>query len=410
MLGPVSTGRRANAFAESLAEPPLGEVPAERTPAERSSGAPGAPETTADQGALLSVVDKLQTLPRPELSADTKTVHRAQLIAAMENAFSGGAGERVPEQRSAFGARRAAAAAALSRLRPKTRITKGLAAGGLTLGVVAGAFGGAAVASTNALPGDTLYGLKRGMEDLRLDLAGGSTDRGRVHLDKASTRLDEVRLLMERQQAGELDENQLAEVRSTLASMHSDATEGRRLLSQAHQDDGSIAPLRALSAFNEKSSTAWSELRNRLPVQLHDVSDDVTSLFEAIEGQLRPFLPLLPADDAPSGSRSGSTGQAPEPPTGGQQQGPGSDSAAPGGSAGEHRPDPVPDGSTPAPDQQPAEVLTGGGGLLNPGDDPSGTDEPPAEDGSESPEPDVTIPPLIDGLLPGLGLDSRQAE
>lgn len=426
MLGSVSTSRRANAFAEALDEPRLDGAPAERTPAApaeptpagpspaaRAQRPPGPAADAADQGALLSVADELRSLPRPELSAETKTVHRAQLLAAMENAFGGG-GERVPEQRAA-GAHRAPVAGALSRLRPKSRLTKGLAAGGLTLGVAAGAFGGAAAASTNALPGDTLYGLKRGMEDLRLDLAGSSADRGKIYLDRASTRLNEARRLMEREKAGDLDPEQLAEVRSTLSTMHSDASEGHRLLSEAYESDGAIGPLRTLSDFSEKSMTTWSDLRYRLPVQLSDVSDDVTSLFEAIEDGLAPLQSLLPPDDSSSGARSGGTAPAtPQPSPGVPQQEEESREDAPAGpsSSEERQPEPESSGPSPSPEPSAEGGLLGGatGGLLEQDREATGEDEESAEDTPASPEPDVTIPPLIDGLLPGLGLDIRRAE
>ena len=59
--------------------------------------------------------------------------------------------------------------------------------------MAAGAFGGVAAASSDALPGDSLYALKRGMEDFKLNLADDESDRGELYLDHASTRLGEAR-------------------------------------------------------------------------------------------------------------------------------------------------------------------------------------------------------------------------
>src|SRR5437764_10967579 len=101
----------------------------------------------------------------------------------MEAAFAEGAlsdDAKVPEQRTPRRSHRAAPT--LGKLRPRSRLSKGLAAGGLTVGVAAGAFSGVAAASTDALPGDSLYGFKRGMEDLRLNLAGDDSARGRLYL------------------------------------------------------------------------------------------------------------------------------------------------------------------------------------------------------------------------------------
>ena len=53
--------------------------------------------------------------------------------------------------------------------------------------------------------------------------------------------------------------------------------------------------------------------------------------------------------------------------------------------------------------------LLGGstGGLLDPPQS-GGTTSPSA--GTPSTDPDVTIPPLLPGLLPGLGIDSEDAD
>lgn len=420
MLGSVSTSRRANAFADALDASRLAEPDRPGAPAERTPEGPPAPADAAEQNALLAVADELRTLPRPELSADTKAVHRAQLLAAMETAFDGG-GERVPAPRSPYGSRgahRAGPASALARLRPKSRLTKGLAAGGLSLGVAAGAFGGAAAASSNALPGDTLYGLKRGMEDLRLDFAGGGTDRGRLYLSHAATRLNEARRLMERQRSGSLGPEELAEVRRTLDSLHSDASKGHRLLSEAHRKDGSIGPLQALSSFAEKSSGTWTELRGRLPFELHDVSEDVTTLFETIEDDLEPLQALLPpeqearddTDGRPGHGAAPETRPAPDSPSAEREEG----SATPREStAEERRPTPEEeDGrhSSPA-EEESSPGLLGGTELLNPGETAAEDEPEPSVEGAEEvPQPDVTVPPLIQDLLPGIGLDTRRTE
>jgi hypothetical protein len=227
------------------------------------------------------------------LDPEVKVVQRAQLVAAMEAMFAEGGeptGPTVPEQRTK-GVHRASP---LRKLRPRSRWTKGLAAGGLTVGVAAGAFGGVAAASSDALPGDSLYGLKRGIEDIHLTMAGGDSDRGEVYLDQASTRLSEARRLMERARSGDLDHEQLGEVRRTLNGMTHDATEGHRLLHAAYQRDGAIGPIQTLESFSRSHRNSWSSLRNRLPVQLTDVGDQVNSVFDAIDEEVEPLQSLLP--------------------------------------------------------------------------------------------------------------------
>ncbi|MGW1927352.1 hypothetical protein ACWCQ0_52880 [Streptomyces massasporeus] len=55
--------------------------------------------------------------------------------------------------------------------------------------------------------------------------------------------------------------------------------------------------------------------------------------------------------------------------------------------------------------------LLGGstGGLLRPPASPTGTPPAPADGQAPTEMPDVTIPPILPGLLPGLGIDSEDA-
>ncbi|MEU9737354.1 DUF5667 domain-containing protein [Streptomyces sp. NPDC048002] len=411
MIANVSAHRRANAFAQALEEE------SDRGPAaEQSEGSEPAHAAArqTEEGRLLALTSGLGALPKPELDPEVKVVQRAQLVAAMEAMLLEGAGGEadtsVPEQRSrrAKGAHRASP---LGKLRPRSRLTKGLAAGGLSVGVAAGAFGGVAAASGDALPGDSLYGLKRGIEDFKRGLADGDSERGRVFLDQASTRLNEARRLMERGRSGHLDHESLAEIRRALSGMHHDASEGHRLLSAAYAaDPDSLGPIQALSAFSHSHRDTWGALRDRLPVQLGDVGDQVSSVFDAIDEEVAPLQSLLPeqpvqGDDGrrrggsgPSATDSAGTDRSTTPSSGTS----GSDSresssTGPSKSAG---------GSATEDDG-----LLGGstGGLLDPPQDSTGTTTP-STGTTPLPEPDVTLPPLLPGLLPGLGIDAEDAD
>ncbi|MGW2921241.1 DUF5667 domain-containing protein [Streptomyces angustmyceticus] len=399
MIANVSVHRRANAFAQALEEQVLDGTAAEEQvdPAQE----PG-------EVRLLAVADGLGKLPRPEMAAEVKTVQRAQLIAAMEAAFAEGApsdGARVPEQREHRGAHRATKS--IGKLRPRSRLSKGLAAGGLTVGVAAGAFTGVAAASSDALPGDSLYGLKRGMEDLRLGMADDDSDRGRLYLDQAAIRMMEARRLMERGRVADLDHEALGEVRKALAGVTHDAGEGHRLLHQAYERDGSLDPIQALNSFTRSHRRTWSQLRDKLPVQLMDVRDQVSSVFDAIDKEVGPLRPLLPRPPEGRSHHRHTPASA----------GPGSGSAghpAPSGSksaSGKH----APGSHAPRPSASPSQEdgLLGGstGGLLDPpskGGSPSPHDRGGHHGGRDTGgQPDVTLPPLIPGLLPGLGIDGE---
>ncbi|MFD9544042.1 DUF5667 domain-containing protein [Streptomyces sp. NPDC060022] len=392
MIANVSAHRRANAFAQALEE---------QSPQGAAAVQPAEPAEPADHGTLLALANGLGELPKPQLDPEVKVVQRAQLVAAMETMFAeGGAstGPTVPEQRG----RGAHRASPLRKLRPRSRWAKGLTAGGLTVGVAAGAFGGVAAASSDALPGDSLYGLKRGMEDINLTMANGDADRGEVYLDQASTRLSEARRLMERARSGEMDHESLGEVRRTLNGMTHDATEGHRLLHSAYQRDGSIGPIQTLDSFSRSHRESWSSLRDRLPVQLTDIGDKVSSVFDAMDQEVAPLQSLLPR--TPGTSEEGKQPESPDGtgPSGTDRPAP-SSTAPDGGPAGSTTPKPSGSGSTPA------DGLINGGtdGLLDdlPTDD--GTPSSPGGEDGASEAPDVTLPPLLPGLLPGLGIDGE---
>ncbi|MEU8709856.1 DUF5667 domain-containing protein [Streptomyces sp. NPDC048565] len=397
MIANVSAHRRANAFAQALEE---------QSPQGAAAVQPEDPAQPADHGTLLALANGLGELPEPEFDPEVKVVQRAQLVAAMETMFAeGGAstGPTVPEQRGK-GTHRASP---IRRLRPRSRWAKGLTAGGLTVGVAAGAFGGVAAASSDALPGDSLYPLKRGMEDISLGMASGDADRGKVYLDQASTRLSEARRLMERGRSGEMDHESIGEVRRALDGMTHDATEGHRLLHTAYERDGAIGPIQELDSFSRSHRGSWSSLSSRLPVQLTDVRDEVSSVFEAMDQEVAPLKSLLPrtpgaeGDARPAGPNQEDRGSAAP-----EHKAP-SSSAAPDDSASGDSTTPKPSGS-----EGPADGLIGGGtdGLLDGLPTDGTTSSSPGDSSGSSPAPDVTLPPLLPGLLPGLGIDGEDVE
>lgn len=396
MIANVTPHRRANAFAQALED---------RTPSELSEPDPAAEqsEAPADHDRLLALASALgERMPRPVLDPEVKVVQRAQLIAAMEakvmeERAGGGvaADPHVPEQRTGRGAHRATS---LRKLRPRSRWSKGIAAGGLTVGVAAGAFSGVAAASTDALPGDHLYPVKRGMEDIRLGMADDDSDRGELYLDQASNRLSEARRLMERGRLGPLDHESLGEIRRALAGMKHDASEGHRLLQAAYERDGSLGPIQALSSFSRSHRDAWAKLRGNLPAQLTDVGGEVESVFQAIDEDVAPLQGLLPKP--PEQTRGSGPSTKPSAPAAKQQTAPPSGTPA-------AAPTPAASGATKTP--PPGGGLLGGtGNLLNPPDaDPS----TPSESGpADHPHPDITLPPLLPGLLPGLGIRAEDVE
>ncbi len=402
MITNVTPHRRANAFAQALED---------RTPSDLSQPDPAAeqseaPAEPADHERLLALASVLGSLPRPELDPEVKVVQRAQLVAAMEamvmeeRAGGGAASDpQVPEQRAGRGAHRATP---LRKLRPRSRWSKGIAAGGLTVGVAAGAFSGVAAASTDALPGDSLYPLKLGMEDLKRGMADEDADRGELYLDQASNRLSEARRLMERGRTGQLDHESLGAIRRALAGMKHDAAEGHRLLQAAYEAaPDSLGPIQTLSSFSRSHRDAWGRLREKLPAQLTDVGGEVESVFQAIDDDVAPLQSLLPK--APERSRGPGTPAQPSAPAGTHQSAPGQGSPPPAASQTPAAPPASGSKTTTAPG---SGLLGSTGGLLHPS---AGQGTPAPSSSPDAVNPEITLPPLLPGLLPGLGLNAEDA-
>jgi hypothetical protein len=277
--------------------------------------------------------------------------------------------------------------------------------GGISVGVAAGAFGGVAAASSDALPGDSLYGLKRGIEDVKLTLADDNTDRGELYLDQASTRLSEARQLMERDHSGPLDHESLGEIRRALTGMRHDASEGHRLLHEAYErDPGSLRPIQTLTTFSRSHRDAWGALRDRLPVQLGDVSRQVSSVFDAMEEVVAPLQSLLPQPPAEGGNGT-QRGTGP-----GSTESAHTDRPAPGATGGGSS-DGSHTGNTKPSALDSSDGLFGGntGGLLNPPEGGTLSASPSSGKSTPAETPGVTLPPLLPGLLPGLDIEKEHA-
>ncbi|WP_089105567.1 DUF5667 domain-containing protein [Streptomyces hyaluromycini] len=309
-LATLTRHRRATAFAMALEED-------DRAQAETARPTAAEVERT-EQGALLALATGLTALPKPELDPKVKVVQRAQLVAAMEampaeGTLGGAADASVPEQRAprSKGAHRAGP---LGKLRPRSRLVKALTAGGLSVGVAAGAFGGVAAASSDALPGDSLYGLKRGIEDFKLDcLADGDDQRGQTYLDQASTRLLEVQGLLVRQNGAAADARSTAELRVAVTGLRYDTSEGVRLLliapGESAREEDAQAAIEALSAFSQEHRRTWTVARAQLPPALFDVSREVTALFDTIDRHVDATPGTSPAHPPGRSAVSGEPGR-----------------------------------------------------------------------------------------------------
>ncbi len=124
--------------------------------------------------------------------------------------------------------------------------------------VVVGTSASMAVASQHALPGDRLYPLKRGIESAHAQLTFDRAARGRVLLDSASTRLDEVQQLSQNGASS-------AQVGQTLDAFSREAVAGADLLVADYQATGDRSSMTTLRTFTATSMARLRALQSVVP-------------------------------------------------------------------------------------------------------------------------------------------------
>jgi hypothetical protein len=142
--------------------------------------------------------------------------------------------------------RRASTSELIDRVRPdrrpvRPRLGSRRAKAAVAVGIAAGALAvsGMSAASGNAVPGDTLYGLKRSTEQAQLALSGSDLARGQLLFAFAKTRLSEARS----QRAD------LSRLTTVLTDMDNQTRDGVRLLTTISGNRHDLAPLDAVDAF-----------------------------------------------------------------------------------------------------------------------------------------------------------------
>ncbi|MCO1656775.1 DUF5667 domain-containing protein [Pseudonocardia humida] len=277
--------------------------------------------------------------------------------------------------------------------------------------------GGAGVlASRNALPGDGLYPVKRVAESAGLAMTFDETERGRRHLDLASTRIGEVEQLLA-QDGAEMDPEVF---RSGLQEFDTEADEGYRLLLSA--EESRAAAEAEWQAWAADQAARLAALRGDLPAPAATGAAGSLERLEQLSGPgtldgacgdgactdatTDAGLPgtaatgTAPTDPAQAG-RTGAppTGQSGSGGGSGQggQQGGGQDSLLPGLLPE----DPLGGVVGGSGDQGPAG--SGPSGSSSSDDEQGGSDDSDDPGGSDGGLPPVEVPPLLPGL-PGVSI------
>lgn len=242
---------------------------------------------------------------------------------------------------------------------------------------IVGATTSLAVASQSALPGDSLYPVKRAIEQAHTGLTVGEGNKGATVLANATDRLDEVDQLTH--QGGFGDDLRIAD---TLNSFTDQATEASDLLLADYAHTGSASSIARLRDFAAASLTRLADLEPLVPADARDELIRAAGVVTTIDAEaaLRcPDCGGVGIDAVPPVLMNAESILVPQKPA---------DSVAgehtgPGGKRG--------DTGTQLPDVNPDEV--GPGSVLDPGD--GGL--PPGTSGGSDPIGDLT-----DGLTGGL--------
>lgn len=412
MTGPFSV-RRARRFARAI---------------DPDRRAPGRPDPTVDTvrdeetRRLVEVTDRLRTgdfngTPSPEFRARL----RAQLVALAETELT-----TSPSTARHGATRRGAPRPAGRRTSRSTTPRLALLAG--TLSALLLCSGLTVVISGHALPGDTLYSLKRTTENVELALAHGPQAKAQRHLDFAQARARELADLVRRRATETAatprssaptrtgDDDQPLVV-ATLGDMDMQTRTGVRLLTEFAVTTVSDAALADLAAWVADQRAILEPVVERLhgaaglrvkrsDALLYRIHDRVVALrsqltctcMDQSHGDDLGPLPCWPCD--PRVAPPPQAGTPPVSTTGGQPR-------RSTGSAS------VPSATPPVPSATAGATPSGTSGAAPPEASAPPTDDPsllppvvgdPTGGGGLLPPilPTGVLPPLLPGLLPGL--------
>ncbi len=191
---------------------------------------------------LVALSQDVRRLPPVRPSADFSADLRARLLTAAQQDLTPRGHGRAPTARPAHNRMRLGVATLTS------------------AAVLVGGGAGLASASASALPGDLLYPVKRGIEQVDLAVAGDLGQRGRAELDRARTRLTEVDGLL-RSDHSDRD----SRITTSLVDFTRSATAGRTLLLQSYASTGQAGDLAAMQEFAIDSGNSLNAMASLLP-------------------------------------------------------------------------------------------------------------------------------------------------
>ena len=220
----------------------------------------------ASYAQLLTVVDTLRDVPpvqpRTAFTADL----RERLMAEAATALA-----PQPEDRLKLPPRR-----------PARQRRVATAVGGLA---IVGATTTMAMAAQSALPGDTLYPLKRAIENAHTGISVGDSEKGATMLANASGRLDEASALSHE---GHSDDAAIAD---TLATFTQQTTMASDLLFADYAENGNESSIVELRDFTGSSMQTLADLDALVPGNARDELRQAAQLLTQIDAQAEQACP-----------------------------------------------------------------------------------------------------------------------
>ncbi len=135
--------------------------------------------------------------------------------------------------------------------------------------------------SASAVPGDALYSVKRGVENIELSLRRGPESQGTYQLERATERLSEAKALAS--DGASADDPQVADV---LDDFSEQADSGSADLLDAYSSDGSDAAVETLGSFTTQAAADLVDLSNAFEGSPTDPMRRATDTVRELAGQV----------------------------------------------------------------------------------------------------------------------------
>jgi hypothetical protein len=206
---------------------------------------------------LVACAEQICLAATIEPTAEFRTSLRVQLMTEADTVLSPAGPVVRPEKRRVWVRRGPVHAPSYAFRRRLAGVTAAL--------VTAGSFIGLVGASAEALPGEMLYPVKRGVENVELAFHKDDAERGQFRLTQASERLAEARRLTD----GGSPQSQ-THVAGTLDDFASQAKDGSSALFRAYGHDGSEQSILAVNDFSAAAASDLARLAGNVPSDASD--------------------------------------------------------------------------------------------------------------------------------------------